>query len=426
MKHGIKTDVNLKGAARIYKELAKRGDIDGMRELGKMYLKGQGVPQNYKAAYKLLNRASVCDDDKAMFVLAGMYRTGNGVSPNLKKAAKLYLKAASKGNSNGYYGIGMLIYKGMGVKQDYSLAVKLLEKGSKLNNPGCDLVLASYYANGYIDKADYEKAELYYDKAVADGHGWTVDITKYSQLDSIKRRNEKAGYYKLKAAELKNCEKTKQDIDTDSLSGNLKGVAYTYDWSRKKVLKEESVIVNIAKDGAGMNMTWHVGDSVVIQLPFKSFGQNVLLVKKENMKELYKYKWIPAVLLVSRLPNGDFCIDVTRVKPTNHEKLKPMRVIANKMVKIGEKEYSNDKAVFVKVDPVKVNDFVTLHISSEKEADIDVSIFDMSGVKIKDCGRYRLNEGMNVFKIRPNVPAGRYFITIVGDGIKGAKNIIKL
>lgn len=426
IKHGIGTDVNLKGAAWIYTELARRGDIDGMRELGKMYLKGQGVPRNYKAACRLLKRASVCDDDKAMCVLAGMYRTGNGVPLDLRKAAKLYRKAASKGNSNGCYGLGMLIYKGMGVKQDYSIAVKLLEKGAKLNHPGCDLVLASYYANGYIDNADYEKAERYYDKAVADGHGWAVDITKHSQLDSIKRRNEKSSNYRLKAEDLEKYEKAKRYTPYDSLLGKLNGVAYTYDWSHNKVLKEEIISINMTKDGADMNMTWQVGDSVVVQLPFKSVKPNILLVKKENMDELYKYKWIPAVLLVSRLPDGTFCIDVTRVKPANHEKLKPVRIIAKKMVKIGEEENLNDKVVFVKVTPVRFNDVVTLHVSSEIDAYIDVSIFDMSGVKVKDCGHYKLKAGMNVFDVCPNVPAGRYFMTILGDGIKGAKSIVKL
>lgn len=49
-KYGINTDVSLRKAAAIYMHLARKGHIDGMRELGRMYLKGQGVPRNSRYA----------------------------------------------------------------------------------------------------------------------------------------------------------------------------------------------------------------------------------------------------------------------------------------------------------------------------------------------------------------------------------------
>lgn len=45
-RYGINTDVDLLRAAKIYMFLAKKGNADAQRELGDMYLKGEGVSQN--------------------------------------------------------------------------------------------------------------------------------------------------------------------------------------------------------------------------------------------------------------------------------------------------------------------------------------------------------------------------------------------
>lgn len=47
-QHGIMCEPNPKKAARIYSVLAQRGNIKAMHRLGKMYLNGDGVQQDYK------------------------------------------------------------------------------------------------------------------------------------------------------------------------------------------------------------------------------------------------------------------------------------------------------------------------------------------------------------------------------------------
>lgn len=55
VRYGINTDVNLERAAKIYSYLAKKGNADAQRELGCMFLNGEGVSKNYKVAHSLLN-----------------------------------------------------------------------------------------------------------------------------------------------------------------------------------------------------------------------------------------------------------------------------------------------------------------------------------------------------------------------------------
>ena len=66
VRYGINTDVNLERAAKIYSYLAKKGNADAQRELGCMFLNGEGVSKNYKVAHSLLKKACLSNDTKAM------------------------------------------------------------------------------------------------------------------------------------------------------------------------------------------------------------------------------------------------------------------------------------------------------------------------------------------------------------------------
>lgn len=55
-QHGIMCDPNPQKAAQIYRELSQKGNIKAMHRLGKMYLSGDGVKQDYQRLSVLLTR----------------------------------------------------------------------------------------------------------------------------------------------------------------------------------------------------------------------------------------------------------------------------------------------------------------------------------------------------------------------------------
>ena len=182
VRYGINTDVNLERAAKIYSYLAKKGNADAQRELGCMFLNGEGVSKNYKVAHSLLKKACLSNDTKAMCAMAYVYQYGLGTKTNKSLAFKLYLRAARMGNAIGCYGAGNMLYKGQGVKQNYQKAEEILLKGSEKGNAKCDFLLANYYAYGFGGTPDYSKAKEFLNKAVQNGHGWTVDMTLFNKL----------------------------------------------------------------------------------------------------------------------------------------------------------------------------------------------------------------------------------------------------
>lgn len=93
--------------------------------LGKMYDRGEGVPQNDSEAAKwYLKSAARSNDGGCQFNLGLMYVEGRAVPKSMSEAVGWWSKAASNGNVNAQFNLGVASEQGEGVKQDKEQAVK--------------------------------------------------------------------------------------------------------------------------------------------------------------------------------------------------------------------------------------------------------------------------------------------------------------
>ena len=88
-------------ALREWRPLAEKGDADAQFNLGVMYSKGQGVPQDYKTAVKWYTLAAEQGVASAQTNLGWMYDKGYGVKQDNVYAHMWGNIAASNGNENG-------------------------------------------------------------------------------------------------------------------------------------------------------------------------------------------------------------------------------------------------------------------------------------------------------------------------------------
>ena len=116
-------DAAIKGgfviALEQWRPLAKQGDTIAQYNLGNMYAKGQGVPQDYKMAIKWYRLAVEQDYVLAQYNLGVMYDFGRGVPQDYKIAAKWYRLAAEQDYVLAQDNIGIMYANGQGVLQDY-------------------------------------------------------------------------------------------------------------------------------------------------------------------------------------------------------------------------------------------------------------------------------------------------------------------
>lgn len=423
VRYGINTDVNLERAAKIYSYLAKKGNTDGQRELGCMFLKGEGVPKNYKIAHSLLKKACLSNDAKAMCAMAHVYQYGLGTKTNKSLAFKLYLRAARMGNARGCYGAGNMLYKGQGVKQDYQKAEEILLKGSEKGNAKCDFLLANYYAYGFGGTPDYSKAKEFLNKAVRNGHGWTVDMTLFNKLDSVIKQNNIAAS-KPSLAKAQGKSTTVKVDDSSDMIGSWKGMMSLYDWGKTRVLSEEPIAIEVSQDTC-LVVTCLQNDSIISV--FRSDKQLDNKWQKEHItKEDKIYKWIPlSIFFEKSSDNNTLYAYVNRLNASKRSALKPVKLTLQR-----EGSTTNISNVLldgrVNVSPLPVQNDFTITLSVTSVTEVNVSIFNLAGVKVADYGTRQLNAGNNSLSFHSLLSAGEYILKIEGKGVHEVLKIIHL
>ena len=76
---------------------AQKGDLGAINNLGLLYLRGHGVPKNYKKAFELFQNAALKGDSLALGNLGMCYEYGYGVASDYKKAFDLYSQSCNQG-----------------------------------------------------------------------------------------------------------------------------------------------------------------------------------------------------------------------------------------------------------------------------------------------------------------------------------------
>ena len=103
--------------------LAEEGNKVAQYNLGTMYRKGKGLPQDYKMAVKWYTLSAYQGNAAAQYNLGIMYSFGLGVVPDYKTAFKWYNLASEQGEVLAQYNLARLYFLGNGVKTNmiYSL-----------------------------------------------------------------------------------------------------------------------------------------------------------------------------------------------------------------------------------------------------------------------------------------------------------------
>ncbi len=101
-----------KTALAEWRPLAEQGNVFAQYNLGNMYSRGQGVPQNYIEAVKWYRLAAEQGLIEAQFNLGVRYGIGQGVPQDYKEAMKWYRVAAEQGLANAQFSLGYMYDEG--------------------------------------------------------------------------------------------------------------------------------------------------------------------------------------------------------------------------------------------------------------------------------------------------------------------------
>lgn len=115
---------NSEAALKEFRPLAAKGDARAQFELGYMYERGKGVPQDYKESLSWFRKSAEQGNVSAQFYLGQRYDIGNGVPQDYTEAASWYRKSAEQGGALAQIHLGLLYELGQGVPADMIQAYK--------------------------------------------------------------------------------------------------------------------------------------------------------------------------------------------------------------------------------------------------------------------------------------------------------------
>ena len=146
--------------------LARGGDPAAQRNIGHLYRRGQGVPQDAAVAVNWYVRAAEAGLARAQANLANMYLRGEGVRRDERAAAVWFQRAALDGHTISQFNLGLMYQQGLGVRTDLTKAMGWFSRAAELGHEKSAETLAALQERGVSPASAEElRTELFGDEA---------------------------------------------------------------------------------------------------------------------------------------------------------------------------------------------------------------------------------------------------------------------
>ena len=152
-------------ALRLLETLVDQDNTYAERLLGIMYIKGQGVPQDYALGMRWMRIAAVKGLADAQNEVAILYQRGLGVERNGAEAVKWFRLAADQGLMAAQNNLADTYVLGLGVPQDFGEASRWYRLAADQGSSYAENVIGITYEQGLSVAQDYAEAFRWYRRA---------------------------------------------------------------------------------------------------------------------------------------------------------------------------------------------------------------------------------------------------------------------
>ncbi len=158
-----------KQALKLWLPLARSDNVskenaDAMFNIGLLYMKGQGVKQDYKLAKEWFKRAAFYGSADAAYNLGVLYMGRKLGYPSKKDALYWWTQAAEQGHTDSQYNLGVLLAFGHATKADPKAALSWWYKAAVKGHKQAAQALAEAYQKGLFGLKKDKKLADYWRK----------------------------------------------------------------------------------------------------------------------------------------------------------------------------------------------------------------------------------------------------------------------
>jgi TPR repeat protein len=148
---------------------AEDGEAKAQCDLGRMYMLGLGVSQDYQQAAKWYERAAEQRLAAAQFMMGFLYERGKGVRRDYAPALNYYRAAADQGHATAANNLASLYLHGLGVAKNIGAALRWYQFSAEHGDATGQSNLATLYFLGKGVPKDYQEAARWFRAAAEQG-----------------------------------------------------------------------------------------------------------------------------------------------------------------------------------------------------------------------------------------------------------------
>lgn len=428
---GIAIELNEQEGIHWLEKAAENDYAKAWYNLGLLYKEGVGATQNFEKAIACFEKAAQGGYNPAYKAWGGMAMKGKGTVENYPLASSIFQQGADKGHAGSIYSLGYMHYKGFGFPQDYAKAIQLFEQAAAKNNAAAMYMLGLCYRNGYGVAIDTEKAKYWLSKSAALGQ-------KKSEIELAEPEAENANPNQTKTISTTipevititeatipdTFQKVKQQAIKRNIGGSYTGHLLRYDWSGQNIISNTPIQVDLKQDGKELSGEWKetAGDTTVFAAKILDDAIVFHDSKIDRTEHFYKdtiasYDFKQARLQLLETEESLFIVGNLQLFNTKErENEKPMYLILEKKQDTTE-NHEIISSVVIHPNPV-VNNF-NLSFTLAQDADITLSIYNISGTPLYNEQWYNVAAGQQTKTLNLNAPPGYYLLRLTyGSEIK--------
>lgn len=137
---------DLPAAMGAFQDAAGRGEDAAEFALARLYLAGQGAPQNFAAARGWFEKAAVQGNPGAAYELGQMCEGGLGAARDYAAALAWYRQSAARGFGPAELSLAEMYRRGVGGPKDLSAAIDVITPAARAGDVAAELELGMLYA----------------------------------------------------------------------------------------------------------------------------------------------------------------------------------------------------------------------------------------------------------------------------------------
>lgn len=156
-------------AMRAFRADAAKGNALAASNIGYLYERGLGVPQNYAEAMAWYRKAAAQGLAQAQFNIGTLYFQGWGVERNTRESFAWFRRAALQDLAEAQYMLGLAYLEGHGTSPQATLALDWFLKSARQGHPAGQMMAAQVFLSGDAGKEEPAKAYVWADAATKAG-----------------------------------------------------------------------------------------------------------------------------------------------------------------------------------------------------------------------------------------------------------------